>query len=172
MESKRLAKAQAWSSDCALIHAFLFENTFMKFISFTFAHLASWVITPSIAELINLSMVQTSDLHCEGYLDWRSAKGFNFALPLMCWEMMGILLTLLRKLVILALALKWPLFMRLTASWTGLLSGHMIRGCLLSLIMSNSFSIPPANARASISQGLHLLQLSLCLELPNLTGHF
>ena len=77
MESKRLAKAQAWSSDCALFHAFLFENTLTKFISFMFAHLASWVITPSIVELINLSMVQTSDSHCGGYLDWRSANSVD-----------------------------------------------------------------------------------------------
>ena len=65
---------------------------------------------------------------------------FNLAFPLICLEIMGMRLTFV----------KCPLFMRLTASWTGLLSGEIIRGCLLSLIRSYSLAIPAANASDSI----------------------
>ena len=60
----------------------------------------------------------------------------------------------------LADALNLPWLMSFTASCTGFESGKMMRGCLLSRMISCSFSIPVAKANASSSHECHLLHLS------------
>ena len=82
------------------------------------------------------------------------------------------LLTLLRKLAIREDALNFPLLISLTASCTGFESGIIKSGCLLSLIISCSFSKPVANASASISHGFHLRQRGSSLAECSLTIFF
>ena len=43
-------------------------------------------------------MEQYSDVHSGGILDCMSASGFNFALPLTCLDLMGVLFTFARML--------------------------------------------------------------------------
>jgi hypothetical protein len=105
-----------------------------------------------------LQIVQGCVPHDDGFLDCMSLTAFRLALPLTWSTSTGILLMLVMKLFMRALALNLPFLMRLTASFTGLLSGAMSSGCFDSLMMSISACMPVANASASISQGDHFLQ--------------
>jgi hypothetical protein len=62
----------------------------------------------------------------------------GLALPLACTTSTLMRLMFVMKLFILALALNLPFFIRLTASFTGLLSGAMSRGLCDSFIKSIS----------------------------------
>ena len=127
---------------------------------------------PSIVSSKNFLIEQTCDVHIGGILDWRSANGFSFALPLTCRELIGILFRFVSKLDILALVENFPLLTSLIASLTGLLSVSMIKLFLLSLIRSYSLWMPVASASPSISQGHHFRHLSGNLTEWILTGNF
>ena len=86
--------------------------------------------------------------------------GHKRALPLMCFGRMGFLLVFARMIDILALFENFPLFISLSALYTGLLSDSLISGSLLSLIRLYSLSIPTPSLNPSISQGHHFLHLS------------
>ena len=120
----------------------------------------------------NFRIEQCSDVHCGGILDCKSAMAFNFAFPLMCLIFIGVLLTFVKMLDILALAENFPLLISLIASKTGLLSVSIIKGLLLSLTMLYSFSIPAARPKLSISHGHHFIHLFGSLTECIRTGSF
>ena len=82
----------------------------------------------SIDVVTKLQIVQCSAVHVDGFLDCMSLTALRLALPLAWMTSILTLLRLVMKLVILALALNFPFLMRLTASFTGVLSGAMSSG--------------------------------------------
>ena len=112
--------------------------------------------TESALSSMNLWIAHVHEMHSGVTLDCKSANGFNFALPDICFGIIEVLFIFVRKLDILALVENFPSFTNFKASLTGLLSVSIIRGCLLSLMMSYSLSTPTANASASVSHGDHL----------------
>jgi len=102
---------------------------------------------------MNLCIVHTSALHEAGVIDCMSEMGLSFAFQEMCFESILKRFKLYMKDDILADVLNLPVMISLTASCTGLESGIIIRGYLLSFIISCFFSIPVANASASSSHG-------------------
>ena len=134
----------------------------MLFASFCFIELifGPSSIIESTASLRNFLIEQYSDVHSGGSLDCRSAIGLSFAFPLICLVFIGVLFMFVNMLDILALAENLPLLIRFIASKTGLLSVSTINGLLFSLMIPNSFSIPAASPKLSVSHGHHLRHFS------------